>query len=441
MFMKWKNVMLLTVCTLLSLSAINLTVSAETGIVNCDVLNVRSGPGISYGVVGRLIKNTSINILERRNGWEKMSYGNLTGWVDESFTSQSPSIGELRPIQVYLNGVLMNFDVKPILVNGCTLVPLREIFENLGATVTWDNSSQTVTATKVATTITLKIGSLTSTINGQVQSLDVPAQIVNGRILVPLRFVGEALGGKASWDGDNRVIKVYCPSVPGDKITAVSISAIDVNIRSGPSISSDLVGLAPNGTKMAFVSEKDGWCQVMYQGQLAWVASWLVSPVWGSTAIDTTTTASSPSEKEPAFLPVPSNHQAFVLQMKPYAETTSKGTGLPVNFLLAQWAEESGYGTSSLAQYYNNFGGIKDPNTGGYKKYLSPEEFAQAVINLYTKHSNYKQLLADARAGASIQTLLNDLTKSQYASSPTYGERIRTQYIPEVNLALEKIKK
>lgn len=176
------------------------------------------------------------------------------GWVAESLTSQSPSTVQLPPIQVYVNGYLMNFDVNPVLVNGRTMVPLRAILETLGATVTWDNSSHTVTASKVATTITLTIGSLTPTINGQVQSLDVPAQIVNGRILAPLRFVGEALGGKASWNGENQIINVYCPSDPGDKITAVSISASDVNIRNGPSTSSNLVGLAPNGTRMAFAA-------------------------------------------------------------------------------------------------------------------------------------------------------------------------------------------
>lgn len=432
--------MLLIVFTLLGLGGINLTAYAETAIVNGNGVNVRSGPGISYGSLGSLSKNTSINILERRNGWVKMSCGNVTGWIAEYLTSLSPSTSQLSPIQVYINGNLINCDTNPILVNGRALVPLRAILEPLGTTVSWDNRSQTVTASKSATTITLTIGSLTPTINGQVKSLDVPAQIVNGRILAPLRFLGEALGGKATWDGDNRVINIYCPSDSGIKIIAVSISAPDVNIRSGPSTSSDLVGLAPKGTRMAFVAEKDGWYQVMYHGHLAWVASWLVSPEWESTAIQPAANSSSPSEKESTLLPVPSNHQAFVLQMKQYAEATSKGTGLPVNFLLAQWAEESGYGTSALAQYYNNFGGITDPNTGGFKKYLSPEEFAEDVSNLYTNNSSYKQLLAHAKAGAPIQTLFNDLTTSHYASSATYGEKIRTIFLPEVDSALEKIK-
>ena|GEM_PF-1712844 len=440
MFNSWKTGALLVGLTLFCLVGINLTAGAETAIVSGNGVYVRSGPGTSYAIVGSLSKNTSIDILERRNGWVKMSSGNVTGWVAEYLTNQNQSAAQLPPIKVYINGNLMTFDVNPISVNGCTLVPLRAILQNLGAAVIWDNNSQTLTARKSATTITLTIGSLTPTINGQVQKLDVPAQIVNGQTMAPLRFVAQAMGGKATWDGDNRVINIYCPSDPAEKITAVSISATDVNIRSGPSTSSDLVGLAPNGTRMAYIAEKDGWYQVKYQGQLAWVAGWLVTPVWGSATNEPSRGASSTREKEPTLLPVPSDHQGFVMQMKPYAEVTSKGTGLPVNFLLAQWAEESGYGTSALAQYYNNFGGIKDSSTGGYKKYLSPEEFTQDVINLYTQHSNYKQLITDAKAGAAIQTLINDLTACHYASSPTYGERIRTLYIPEIDSALEKIK-
>ncbi|HWP98099.1 MAG TPA: SH3 domain-containing protein [Syntrophomonadaceae bacterium] len=429
MFKSWKTAALLVVFTLLGLGGITLTASAETAIVSGNSVYVRSGPGTSYGSIGSLSKNTSINILERQGGWVKISYGNTTGWVAEYLTSQSPSTVQVSP-QVSINGNLITFNANPISVNGYTLVPLKEILENLGATVTWDNNTQTITARKSATTITLAIGSPTATINGQVKNLDVPAQVVNEKTFAPLRFAVEALGGKTIWDEENQVINIYCPSDPRDQLTAVSISADDLNIRNGPSTSEDIVGMAPYGTILAYAAEKDGWYQVKYQGQLGWVASWLVIPLWNTTVS---------SGKEPTLLPLPSDHQAFVQQMKPYAEAANKGTSLPVDFLLAQWAEESGYGTSSLAQYYNNFGGIKDPDTGGFKKYLSPDEFAQDVIAIYTENSKYNQLLAHARAGASIKTLFNDLTNCHYASSSTYGEKIRTVYLPEIDRALENI--
>lgn len=433
MFKSWRNVVLLIVLSLLWLGGIDQTASAENAIVNFDIINVRSGPDISCEIIGNLYNNTSVDILGRNNGWIQISSGNLNGWIAETLTNQYPSTTQIAPIQVYINDQL-SLDIDPISVNGCTLVPLRAILNNLGAAITWDNSSQTITVRKSATTITITVGSLTGTINGQIKSLDVPARIVNGRSFASLRFITEALGYKTTWDGENRKINVYCPSVTAEKITAVTItiSATDVNIRNGPSTAYEVVGLTPNGTRLVCIGEKDGWYQVMYHGQSAWVAGWL--------STEPATTEFYPNQGELKLLPVPSTNYDFVAQMKPYAEIASKGTGLPVSFLLAQWAEESGFGTSALAQYYNNFGGIKDPNTGGFKRYLTVEEFAQDVINLYTQHSNYDQLLAHARAGLPIQTLIYDLTTCHYASSSNYGQKIKNVYLPEIDAALAAMK-
>jgi len=434
--------MLLIAALVLWLGGITLTASAQTAIVNFDVIDVRSGPGTSYDVIGTLNNNTSVNILEHNHGWIKISSDSMNGWVTDSLTNPSPSLNQIPPIPLYINDK-QSFDIDTITVNGYTLVPLGPILDNLEADVTIDSSSQTLTASKSGSTVTLTIGSLTATVNDQEQNLDVPAQIVNGRTFVPLRFLAEALGCKTTWDGESRKINVKVPlDTTGDTMSksggaknittlAVSISANDVNIRSGPSIGSAVVGLAPGGTRLAYLGEKDGWCQVMYHGQSAWVAGWLVTQP---------ATAELSSELEPMLLPVPSTHYGFVLQMKPYAEMTSKGTGLPVNFLLAQWAEESGFGTSALAKYYNNFGGVKDPNTGGFKKYQTAEEFALDVTRIYTQNSNYRKLLADARAGASIQTLINDLSTCHYATSSTYGQKIRNVYLPEVDAALANMK-
>jgi len=100
---------------------------------------------------------------------------------------------------VVLNGNKLAFNVPPIVESGRTLVPLRTIFESLGATVTWDEDSQTVTAIKGTNTIKLQIGSYTATINGKPMELSVPGEVVNGRTLVPLRFVSEAMGCKVDW--------------------------------------------------------------------------------------------------------------------------------------------------------------------------------------------------------------------------------------------------
>lgn len=121
-------------------------------------------------------------------------------------------------IAVYLDGETLAFDQPPIISNGRTLVPLRGIFEALGAEVGWDNATQTVSAEKGETIVYLFIGQKTAYINGEATELDVPAQIVNNRTLVPLRFVSEALGANVAWDGNTRTVTItslgYRPKDP-----------------------------------------------------------------------------------------------------------------------------------------------------------------------------------------------------------------------------------
>ena len=109
---------------------------------------------------------------------------------------------------VFLDGQKLTFDQPPIIEDGRTLVPLRAIFEAMGADVTWDAESQTATAVRGDTVVVLKLGSTTPTVNGQVQRLDVPAKVLNGRILAPLRFVGEAFGGTVDWDAATQRIAI-----------------------------------------------------------------------------------------------------------------------------------------------------------------------------------------------------------------------------------------
>lgn len=109
--------------------------------------------------------------------------------------------------RVVVNSQELVFDVPPVVEQGRTLVPLRAIFEALGAEVSWDSSTQTVTATKGGTEIKLVIGGLAYK-NGQPVELDVPARIVNDRTLVPVRFVSEALGARVNWDGKTQMATI-----------------------------------------------------------------------------------------------------------------------------------------------------------------------------------------------------------------------------------------
>lgn len=106
--------------------------------------------------------------------------------------------------KIMLNSKPLSFDVPPMIENGRIMVPLRAIFEAMGAKVDWDATTMTVTAVKVNNAVVLEIGSLTPTVNGLVFPIDVPAEIVNGRTLAPLRFVCEAFGANVIWAEDTQ---------------------------------------------------------------------------------------------------------------------------------------------------------------------------------------------------------------------------------------------
>lgn len=115
---------------------------------------------------------------------------------------------DLIQIDVKLNGNPLSFDQPPIIQNGRTLVPLRAIFEAMGATVDWDGDTQTVISTLFGTTVKLTIGSNILYRNDEAKTLDVPAQIVNNYTMVPARAVAEAFGANVDWDGDTQTVYI-----------------------------------------------------------------------------------------------------------------------------------------------------------------------------------------------------------------------------------------
>ncbi|PWW29429.1 copper amine oxidase-like protein [Cytobacillus oceanisediminis] len=111
-------------------------------------------------------------------------------------------------IMVLLDGEPLEFDQPPVIKSGRTLVPFRKIFEELGADVSYDSKTKTVAAVRADKVIKLKIGSVYTTVNGKTVKIDVPAQIINSRTMVPLRFVSESIGAKVSWDNYEKIVEI-----------------------------------------------------------------------------------------------------------------------------------------------------------------------------------------------------------------------------------------
>lgn len=115
-------------------------------------------------------------------------------------------------ISVLVDGKTLSMDSPPVQENGRVLVPLRAIFEAIGASVGWDQKTSTITAKKGDTTVVLKLGEKNAKVGATTVTLDVPARLGAGnRTLVPVRFVGEAFGGNVNWDGAARRVTVSTP--------------------------------------------------------------------------------------------------------------------------------------------------------------------------------------------------------------------------------------
>ena len=155
------------------------------------------------------MKKKRIGVLIRRIGMMAALYGALYGFNGtESMDIAKAAEKGYPEVHVKIDGILQTFDQPAIAVNGRTMVPMRAIFERLGADIEWDANTKTVTAVKGSTVIRITLGQTTAYVNGKPLTLDVAAMAMNGRTLVPLRFVSESLGAQVEWNGATSTVLI-----------------------------------------------------------------------------------------------------------------------------------------------------------------------------------------------------------------------------------------
>ena len=110
-------------------------------------------------------------------------------------------------ISVNLDGAAVEFSGQgPVIVEGRTLIPLRGVFEQLGYDISWNNSTKTAQFKKGDIGVKVTAYAKEFSVNGESVELDVPAQIINGSMMLPLRAVGEATGLEVNWDGETKTV-------------------------------------------------------------------------------------------------------------------------------------------------------------------------------------------------------------------------------------------
>lgn len=174
--------------------------------------------GYNFGewTLNKIIKAAGDDWLSERgnaksyvSGWSYDSYGDKE-YIEHVLRYFHKGRIEYNGAKVRLNGKYIKFSNQyPLVVNNRTLIPIRGVSEALGASVDWDGSKACATIKKGNTRVDLYIDRDDAYINGEPYVLDVPAELINNRTMVPIRFVAEALGTEVEWDQETCTVELY----------------------------------------------------------------------------------------------------------------------------------------------------------------------------------------------------------------------------------------
>lgn len=173
------------------------------------------GDGFYRIVATHASKSLDVLNMSDEEGGEIIQYrydvSNNQQWKLEAVEEKAAAqvqVADAAKVYVTFNGEYLKSDAQSVMQNSRVLVPMRAVFEALGGTVTWNEGTQTVFAKKGENEIVLKIGSDKGSVNGEECILDAPAQIINGRTFVPLRFVAENFGAHVVWNSEKRTAQI-----------------------------------------------------------------------------------------------------------------------------------------------------------------------------------------------------------------------------------------
>lgn len=143
--------------------------------------------------------------------------------VGMMFITAVPMAAADAAVSVQLDGETVSFSgQQPVIIDNRTLIPLRGVFEKMGYTISWEPNTKTATLTAEGTTVSVSANSDTFIVNGEVKPLDVPAQIMNGSMMLPLRAIGESAGANVTWNGAAKVVEIDTKSLGDEDIVQAS---------------------------------------------------------------------------------------------------------------------------------------------------------------------------------------------------------------------------
>ena len=130
-------------------------------------------------------------------------------------------------VNLNINGKDITTEVAPQLINERTMVPVRAVLEEIGAKVSWNEETKTITAEKGNTKFSVTLGDDFYTVDGNVVAMDSRAVVVKNRLLVPARYVAQAFGLKVEWNSDDKTVYISDGSVTTEETTETTTEKID----------------------------------------------------------------------------------------------------------------------------------------------------------------------------------------------------------------------
>ena len=160
--------------------------------------------------------------------------GSLAEQINSQLNGRTEIVLEINNSVMTVNGTEKPIDAEataPVIVNGRTLLPVRAVVEEMGGKVAWNADTQTVTLNYGEDEIRLVIDSTTAYLNNTAETLDVAPIIINGRTMLPIRFIAEKFKFAVDWNGDTQRVTItknqedaQVPSVPGTVTTPTDTS-------------------------------------------------------------------------------------------------------------------------------------------------------------------------------------------------------------------------
>lgn len=142
---------------------------------------------------------------------------------------------------VNIGNTNISIDATPVIIDGRTLIPVRGMSEAMGGAVDWNDDTKTVTITLGSNKIEMTVDSKTAYFNNKAQTLDVAPTILNGRTMLPARFIAESFGFDVAWDSDTKTISIIPKQEAITQVTTTEASTETTTVEKSESDNKSLV--------------------------------------------------------------------------------------------------------------------------------------------------------------------------------------------------------